>query len=187
MEVKKTVYNELLRRLKEKAVDEEVDMKGRVPELSMDVTVHAECTLLAYHLRHSETKPYHYFGGSKLSCHGCATFFNSFNLVAESFGHPQFFTKGCHNKIYLRWPYPLLSQEQRIRLQGNEPALDTQVRNGMVAILSTELAKYVNELRAAAEAPSESPTLSDSTDASGDSHESGTLDVKAIRARLFGQ
>ena len=57
------------------------------------------------------TNPYHYFGGSKLSCHGCATLFSSFNLVAESFllhqGLPQ------QNLCHLRWPCPsLLSLEQ---------------------------------------------------------------------------
>ena len=47
----------------------------------------------------------------------------------------------------------------------------------MVDILSAELAKYVEELREVAEAPS--PTLSDGTDASGDSRQ-----PQSVRATL---
>jgi hypothetical protein len=156
--------------------------KGTVPELSMQVNVHAESTLLAYHLQHPQINPYHYFGGSKLSCHGCGTLFSSFNLVAESFGLPQFFTKGCHNKIYLQWPCPsLLSQEQRMRLRPADPSLDTLVRKGMIAVLSTELAAYVHELRVVAEGPSR--PQSDSTAASGDSRESKTDGLERMKAK----
>jgi hypothetical protein len=182
LNVKITVYNELLNRLHAKADKEEIVMKkGTVPELSMQVNVHAESTLLAYHLQHPQINPYHYFGGSKLSCHGCGTLFSSFNLVAESFGLPQFFTKGCHNKIYLQWPCPsLLSQEQRMRLRPADPSLDTHVRKGMIAVLSTELAAYVHELRVVAEGPSR--PQSDSTAASGDSRESETEGLERMKA-----
>ena len=106
------VCDELLKRLQEKARNEGIELKNGT-KLSIKPAVHAESTLLAYHLQHANINPYHYFGGSKLSCHGCTTLFSSFNLVAESFHLPQFFTKGCHNKIYLRWPCPsLLSLEQ---------------------------------------------------------------------------
>jgi hypothetical protein len=182
LNVKITVYNELLNRLQAKADNEEIDMKkGTVPGLSMQVNVHAESTLLAYHLQHPQINPYHYFGGSKLSCHGCGTLFSSFNLVAESFGLPQFFTKGCYNKIYLQWPCPsLLSQEQRMRLRPADPSLDTHVRKGMIAVLTTELAAYVHELRVVAEGPSR--PQSDSAAASGDSHESKTEGLERMKA-----
>ena len=139
-----------------------------VPQLSMDVSVHAECTLLAYHLRHP-TNAYRYFGGSKLSCYGCSTFFTSYNSVAESLSLPQFFTKGCHNKVYLRWACPSLlsAAEERIRLRDKGLTLDTQVRKEMVDILGRELAQYSEELCEIATAPL--PSQSDSTNASGDS------------------
>jgi hypothetical protein len=170
--IKLKVYDELLKRLRKQASKEGIEMKEKtVPELSMKVNVHAEFTLLAYHLQHPEIHPYRYFGGSKLSCHGCGTLFTSFNLVAESFSLPQFFTRGCHNKIYLRWPcHSLLSPEQQIRSRHKDSSLDTEVRKGMVAILSSELAAYVHELCVDAEAPSR--PQSDGTVASGDSHES---------------
>jgi len=144
----------------------------------MDVNVHAECTLLAYHLRHRNTNSYRYFGGSKLSCHGCSTFFTSYNRVAESLSLPQFFTRGCHNKVYLRWACPsLLSAEEQIRLRDKGPTLDTRVRKEMVDTLGRELAQYVEEQCKIETAPSSSQ--SDSTDASGDSqphHRVPTLD-----------
>ena len=129
MDDKEKVYKELLEQLKEKAAAEGIDMGEKpVPELSMKANVHAEATLLAYHLQHPKINPYQYFGGSKLGCHGCSTLFSSFNRVAEFFGLPQFFTKGCHNKIYLHWPCPsLLSPEQRMRQRSNN-SLDIQVR-----------------------------------------------------------
>ena len=122
LDVQSRVYDGLLERLKVTMNDEGLAFKkGTVPQLSMDVNVHAECTLLAYHLQHP-TSPYRYFGGSKLSCHGCSTFFTSYNRVAESLSLPQFFTKGCDNKVYLWWPCPfLLSPEQQIRLRDKGP------------------------------------------------------------------
>ena len=164
LDIQSRVYDELLERLKITMNDEGlVFKKGTVPQLSMDVSIHAECTLLAYHLQHPDTNPYRYFGGSKLSCHGCSIFFTSYNRVAESLSLPRFFIRGCHNKIYLRWPCPfLLSQEEQIRLRDKGPTLDTRVRKEMVDMLSTELAKYVEELRESAEALS--PCLSEGTD-----------------------
>jgi OTT_1508-like deaminase len=161
-----------------KAANEGIELK-KGTELSMRVHIHAEATLLAYHLQHPQINPYRYFGGSKLSCHGCATLFSSFNLVAESFHLPQYFTKGCHNKIYIRWPCPsLLSPEQQMQLRPGAPSLDTQVRKEMIAVLSTELATYVHELCAVAEEPSR--PQSDSTTASGDSD----VSVTEARARM---
>ena len=153
LKVKQTVYNELLKRLQVEAGEQGVVMKtGTATGLELKANVHAECNLLAYHLQHPQIDPYHYFGGSKLSCHGCGTLFSSFNLLAESFGLPKFFTRGCHSKIYLQWPCPsLLSQEQQMRLQSKDPSLDTEVRKGMVMVLCTELAKYVDKLCAVAE------------------------------------
>jgi hypothetical protein len=87
--VKQGVCTVLLNRLLEKAKKEGIEMKMKkdVPELSLSrVNVHAESSLLAYHLQNPEIHPYRYFGGSKLSCHGCGIFFNSFNSVAASFG-----------------------------------------------------------------------------------------------------
>ena len=162
-DVKKTVYNSLLRRLQDEALSEGLLVKeGDLVELSVwDANVHAECTLLAYHIQHPDTNPFHYFGGSKFSCHGCARFFSSFNNddVASFFGHPRFFTKqfGCHNerkrKIHLRWPCPFLLSE-RLECKDSHLSLDTRVRKGMVSILSTELGQYVEGLRAIAMAPS---------------------------------
>jgi len=148
-DIKLAVYDELLKRLQEKAGEEGIDMKkGTVPELSMKANVHAECTLLAYHLQHLEINPYQYFGGSTLSCHGCGLLFNSFNFLAESLHLPQFFTRGWHKKIYLKWPCPsLLSQEQQMTLQPTDSSLDTQVREEMVAVWSPKLAPYVHGLR----------------------------------------
>ena len=176
------VCDELLKRLREKAKYEGIELK-KGTKLSMKAAVHAESTLLVYHLQHPNTNPYHYFGGSKLSCHGCATLFTSFNLVADSFYLPQFFTKGCHNKIYLRWPCPsLLSLEQSKRLKPGAPSLDTQVRKEMIAALSTELMTYVNELRAVVEGPSR--PQSDSTTASGDSREAEEEYMARLEARI---
>ena len=175
--------DELLKRLQEKAKNGGIELK-KGTKLSMKAKVHTESTLLAYHLQHPNTNSYRYFGGSKLSCHGCATLFNSFNLVAESFHLPQFFTKGFHNKIYLRWPCPsLLSLEQSKRLQPGTPSLDTQVRKEMIAALSTELTAYVSELRTVVEGPSR--PQSDSTTASGDSfEESADEGIARLQARM---
>ena len=184
-DAKLKVYDKLLKRLQEEAGKQKIGMKGRTPleVVSSDVNVHAECTLLAYHLQHPEINPYHYFGGSKLCCHGCGTLFSSFNRVAESEGLPQFFTRGCHNKVYLRWPCPsLLSQEQEMRLRPEDLSLDTQVRKGIVEVLSTELVAYVDELRVEVEAPSR--PQSDSTAASGDSRESEAEMLERLEARL---
>ena len=153
--VKETVYNGLLRGLKAKAEEEKIEMeekKGASLELSLQRTnVHAECNLLAYHLQHSGITPYHYFGGSKLSCHGCGVLFSSFNSVAPDFGHSKYFTKGCHDKIYLRWPYPsLLSQEQQRQPRPNASSLDIEVKKAMIKVLDGELVEYVRELCAAA-------------------------------------
>ena len=74
------VCDELLKRLQEKAKNEGIDLKNGT-KLSIKPAVHAESTLLAYHLQHPNINPHHYFGGSKLSCHGCTTFFGSFNLL----------------------------------------------------------------------------------------------------------
>jgi hypothetical protein len=169
------VCDKLLKRLQEKAKNKGIELKKRT-KVSMKTVVHAESTLLAYHLQHPNINPYHYFGGSKLSCHGCATLFSSFNLVAESFHLPQFFTKGCHNKIYLWWPCPSLEQSKR--LQPSTPSLNTEVRKKMIVALSTELTAYVNELHAVIEGPSQ-PQL-DSTAASGDSCESAEEEGIAI-------
>jgi hypothetical protein len=158
-----------MERLKVAMKDDGLDFqKGNVPQLSMDVSVHAECTLLAYHLQHCNTSSYQYFGGSKLSCHGCATFFTSYNRVAASLSLPQFFTRGCHNKVYLRWACPsLLSAVEQIRLRDKGPTIDTKVREEMVDILGRELAQYVEGLCEIETAPL--PTQTDSTDASADS------------------
>jgi OTT_1508-like deaminase len=148
-DIKLAVYDKLLKRLQEKAAEEGIEMKkGTMPILSTKANVHAECTLLAYHLQHSEINPYQYFGGSTLSCHGCGLLLNNFNLVARSLDLPQFFTRGWHQKVYLKWTCPsLLSQEQQMSLQPTDLSLDTQVRKEMVTVLSPKLAPYVHRLR----------------------------------------
>jgi hypothetical protein len=68
-DVKQAVCDELLNRLLEKAKKEGIEMKVKkdVPELSLPrINVHAESSLLAYHLQNPEIRPYCYFGGSKL-------------------------------------------------------------------------------------------------------------------------
>jgi len=111
-DIRETVYDQLLIRLQTKADKEGIDLKTKTvspPELSLTkINAHAECSLLAYHLQNPAIHPYHYFGGSKLSCHACGTLFSAFNNVAKSFDHPKFFTKGCNNKLYLQWRCPSL-------------------------------------------------------------------------------
>ena len=178
-------YDQLLDRLETKAEKEGIDLKMKTGDhrelLLTKINVHAECSLLAYHLQHPSILPYHYFGGSKLSCHGCGTFFSAFNNIAKSFGNQQFFTKGCHNKLYLRWPCPsLLSPVQQKQLKPGARSLDIEARQQMNKILGEELVTYVGELRQAIEAS----TLpqSDSTAASGDSREvRGANNLKILR------
>ena len=172
--VRKMVYDQLLDRFQTKAKDEGIDLKmktGSPPELSLKkINVHAECTLLAYHLQHPEIQSYNYFGGSKLSCHACGTFFSAFNNIAESFGHPQFFTKGSHDNLHFCWPSPsLLSQVQQTQLKPGARSLDIEVRKEMNKILGKELVGYVDKLRQTIEVSS--PPQSDSIAASGDSCE----------------
>ena len=123
--VRKMVYDQLLDQFQLKAKDEGIDLKmktGNHPELSLKkINVHAECSLLAYHLQNPEIYPYHYFGGSKLSCYACDTFFSAFNTVAQSFGHPKFYTRGCHNKLSLQWPSP--SDRKSTRLNSSHSDL----------------------------------------------------------------
>jgi hypothetical protein len=53
------VYDELLKRLQTKANNEGIELKNGT-ELSMRAQhVHAECTLLAYHLQHPQIDPCH--------------------------------------------------------------------------------------------------------------------------------
>ena len=66
-----------------------------------------------------------------------------------------------------------------MRLRPADPSLDTHVRKGMIAVLSTELAAYVHELRVVAEGPSR--PQSDSTAASGDSRESETEGLERMK------
>jgi len=185
--VRKMVYDQLLDRLQTKAENEGIELKtkiGGLRELSLTkINVHAECSLLAYHLQNPTVHPYYYFGGSKLSCHACGTFFSAFNNIAESFGHPQFFTRGCHNKLYLRWPCPsLLSPVQQKWLKTDARSLDIQARDEMNKILGKELVVYVGELRQAIEAST--PPQSDSTAASGDSRGSQEADDQEHMRRL---
>jgi hypothetical protein len=71
-----------------------------------------------------------------------------------------------------------------MRLRPTEPSLDTQVRKGMIAVLSTELAIYVHELRVVTEGPSR--PQSDSTDTSGDSHKYETEGLERMKAIAEG-
>jgi len=48
------------------------------------------------------SKAYTYVGVSKLSCHGCNSFFHAFNLVHGT----AFMTKGSHAKSYYPWQFP---------------------------------------------------------------------------------
>ena len=131
-DVRNSVYAKLLDRFQRKAKNEGIEITTGEFKLSLkNINVHAECTLLAYHLQNPEFHPYCYFGGSKLSCHACGTFFSAFNNIAESFGHPHFFTSGlgCLNKLSLRWPSPsLLSQVQQEQLKPGARSLDIGVR-----------------------------------------------------------
>jgi len=67
--------------------------------------------------------------------------------LAASLSLPQFFTRGCHNKVYLGRACPsLLSAVEQIRLRDKGPTLDTKVKKEMVDILGRELARYVEGL-----------------------------------------
>ena len=171
--IKQTVYNKLLSRVQATAAKQGVEME-KEEELSLThVCVHAECSLLAYHIQYPEITPYRYFGGSKLSCHGCSVFFSSFNGLATSPDDRQFFTKGCHDKIYLQWPCPsLLSQQQ----QPDAPPLDTLVKHAMIKVLGDELAAYVGDL-----IQWSTPPQSDSTAASGDLRDTEAEAEQALR------
>jgi hypothetical protein len=184
------VYNKLLKQVQNKAEKQGInfDIEGSATKISMSVNIHAESKLLAYHLQNSGTHPYSYFGGSKLSCHACATLFSSFNRVAESFQRPQYFTKGSHydshSKVYLRWRCPSLLSETEVKelrlkdqFESLTHSLDARVREEMTTVLRAQLAGYVDELRAVAPGVL-SPTESDSTTASGASNKS-PLDLKA--------
>ncbi|KIM44844.1 hypothetical protein M413DRAFT_9099 [Hebeloma cylindrosporum] len=135
-----TRWDESTPGLEGKAIDSAIKLESKKPggflEISLpNLNVHAECRLLSYHLQNPDIQLYHYFGGSKLSCHGCGTFFSAFNAVAESFNVQPYFTKGCHDKIYLQWLCPsLLSHERRIQLRG-APSLDDRVQEQMRDIL----------------------------------------------------
>ena len=136
---KRRMHSELVRRLQAKAKKEGIEMKTKKGLKLDSIYVHAESSLLAYHIQHPEINTYQYFGGSKLSCHACGILFRSYNSVADSLNLTPFFTKGCHDKIYLRWPYP--------SLQSNTPSLNIKVREAMIKALDIELAEYIGELR----------------------------------------
>lgn len=185
------VYKKLLKQVQIKAKKQGIDfdLEGGAPKISMSVNIHAEAKLLAYHLQleNSGTHPYSYFGGSKLSCHACATLFSSFNRVAESFQRRQYFTKGTHSKVYLRWRCPSLlseTEEKELRLKDQfeslSHSLDARVREEMTTVLRAQLAGYVDELCVAAPGAL-SPIESDSTTASGASNKSP---LDSLNARL---
>ena len=159
-DVKQRMHDDLVRRIQAKASREGIEMKTKKGLRLDNINVHAEFSLLTYHIRHPEINPYRYFGGSKLSCHAYGILFRSCNGVADSLNLPQapFLTKGCHDKIYLRWPYP--------SLQSNTPSLDTKVREAMIKALDIELAEYIGELLEKVE--KSIPPQSDSTSASGE-------------------
>jgi hypothetical protein len=66
--------------------------------------VHCECALIVhFHNRHeSKVPPVEYIGVNKLSCKGCALFFEAFNAVAST----RFCTRGSHQKWYFPWAVP---------------------------------------------------------------------------------
>ena len=68
-----------------------------------------------------------------------------------------------------------------MRLRPTDPSLDTHVRKEMIAVLSTELAAYVHELRVVAEGPSR-PQSDSAAAASGDSRESRTEGLERMKA-----
>ena len=188
--LKFAVYNKLLKRLQNRAREQlGIDfVKEDVSEISTAVNVHAEANMLAYHLQRPYLNPYHYFGGSKLSCHGCSTLFSSFNHVAESFQRSQFFTKCGHGQIYLRWSCPALlsaTEQQRLHCEDHYESpyvsLYARVRKEMSTVLSAELDRYVHELRRSVTPSVVSSSQPESTTASGDSHEA---DMDAIEELL---
>ena len=189
-DLKLAVYNKLLKRLQNRALRQlGIDFEREaMPEISMAVNVHAEANLLAYHLQRPYFNPYHYFGGSKLSCHGCSTLFNSFNNVAASFQRSQLFTKGSHDQICLRWSCPSLlsaTGQQRSHCEDHyeSPSLSlgARVRKEMITVLSTELDRYIHQLRPVT--PSMVfPPKSESTTASADSQEADLDTIEQILA-----
>jgi len=127
LDVKSRVYDLLMERLKVTMKDQGLVFKEvTVPQFSMDICVHAECTLLAYHVRHPTraTIAYRYFGGSKLSCHGCSTFFYQlqscrwipFSSSVLHQGLPQ------QSLSSVGLPIPVVSRgTDPITLQGSDP------------------------------------------------------------------
>jgi len=155
------VYHQILERLQAKASKEGITLTtGHSLELSLRPFVHAESTLLAYHLRHS-VQSFCYFGGSELSCYACSLVFTCFNNVAVSLGHSQYFIRGSHNKNFLRWPFPSLPPVQQGELQADAPSLDIKVKMEMIKVLDREMATYIRQL--SAQLRGSTPASSDST------------------------
>ncbi|KAL5480788.1 hypothetical protein ACEPAI_9728 [Sanghuangporus weigelae] len=86
------------------------NIKKNLWEMDGNAYPHCECVVLAYFINNYDIlkeKPYGYIGDSKLSCAGCAGFFDAYNSVAnEEKNLPQFYTRGSHSKAYHKWVKP---------------------------------------------------------------------------------
>ena len=123
------------------------------------------------------------FGAQNSHVMAVPLFFRCYNEVATKFNLPQFFTRGSHSKIYLRWHQPTLqSQEQCRLLKPNAPSLDVVVKNAMIKALGDELMGYVGEIELSE--TKASPPQSDSTSASAGSLDSAEDDDLAYMRSL---
>jgi hypothetical protein len=78
--------------------------------INIDLVVHCETKLLLNIFQAEQNNPRlpkacPYIGVSKLSCHGCDSFFKAFNHTHRT----TFTTKGSHGKCYYPWQFPAQS------------------------------------------------------------------------------
>ncbi|KAK2790252.1 hypothetical protein FQN53_000018 [Emmonsiellopsis sp. PD_33] len=76
-------------------------------QISKNLVTHCEVKLLLLVATTESENPslakaYSYLGVSKLSCHGCYLFINSYNSIHGT----RFMTKGTHGKSYWPWQFP---------------------------------------------------------------------------------
>ncbi|KDQ20253.1 hypothetical protein BOTBODRAFT_51574 [Botryobasidium botryosum FD-172 SS1] len=125
----------------------------------MTYSAHCECTLLSYHLEHSEETPLRYIGVSKLLCLACRLFIEAYNAHASTCGHRPFYYKGTHSKLCTDWiallPRPDASQR-------DHDFLDTVAKT--MAERAEDWLKHRMEMEAGSGRHSDSTTASDRPD-----------------------
>ncbi|KDQ13775.1 hypothetical protein BOTBODRAFT_55816 [Botryobasidium botryosum FD-172 SS1] len=139
-------------------------------ETTIELTVHCECSLLAYHLQHPETRPLRYIGVSKPFCFACQIYFELYNQHAPDSGQRWYF-KGGHGKLYSGWA------ELRVKASDDNALLLKKVREAMVETVQAWIRKHVRD-------QVKQRMLPGSTVASNESQGEEELDPK-IGARLM--